>query len=162
MNEIDFFDILDESRKGRLSLSFSENRDVYQASSRNFTETFFINTSNNKIASGGKRDVFMMTESSGKRNRFESRAGADTLTLSLGPKSEIKGRLHLESADDDLLVIRGQNKLKSRLRSDKDGCFYDIQYPGARMSAYVDGKNASLYIETDFATDVTDLLEIGA
>ena len=42
------------------------------------------------------------------------------------------------------------------------GVFMTFNILELRMSAYVDGKNASLYIETDFATDVTDLLEIGA
>ena len=73
------------------------------------SETFFINSANNKISSGGMRDVFMMTESSGKSNRFDSGAGADTLILSLGPKNSFKGRLKLENADNGLLIIRGQS-----------------------------------------------------
>ena len=160
-NESDSFNVLDDSKKGQVSIGFSDNRDLYQTPSRKLRETFFINSANNKISSGGMRDVFMMTESSGKSNQFDSGAGADTLILSLGPKNSFKGRLQLENAEDDRLIIRGQSKLKSRLRSDKGRHFYDIQYPGARIHAYVENKNSVLNVETDFATDVTELLEIG-
>jgi len=160
-DESDSFNVLDDSKKGQVSIGMSDNRDLYQTPSRKLRETFFINSANNKISSGGMRDVFMMTESSGKSNRFDSGAGADTLILSLAPKNSFKGRLRLENADDDRLIIRGQNKLKSRLRSDKGRHFYDVQYPGARIHAYVDNKNSGFNIETDFATDVTELLEIG-
>ena len=91
-NESDSFNILDESKKRRVSIGLSDNRDLYQTPSRKLSETFFINSANNKISSGGMRDVFMMTESSGKSNRFDSGAGADTLILSLGPKNSFKGR----------------------------------------------------------------------
>ena len=68
----------------------------------------------------------------------------------------------MENADDDLLIIRGQSKLKLRLKSYKGRHFYDIQYPGARIHVYVDKRKSALYVETDFAADVTELLEIGA
>ena len=69
--------------------------------------------------------------------------------------------MQLEHADDDLLIIRGQSKLKLRLKSYKGRHFYDIQYPGARIHVYVDKRKSALNVETDFATDVTELLEIG-
>ena len=67
----------------------------------------------------------------------------------------------MENAYDDLLIIRGQSKLKLRLKSYKGRHFYDIQYPGARIYVYVDNRKSALNVETDFAADVTELLEIG-
>lgn len=103
----------------------------------------------------------MATESSGKKNLFDSGAGADALILSLGPNNALKGCLRLEGADGDRLIIRGQKKLNSRLRSEKGQTYYDITYPGARIKAFVENKKSDLNIETDFSTDVTELLKIG-
>ena len=154
------FEILGKSRRG-VSVGVSENRDFYESPSKRLKETFFISSANNKLFGGGLADVFMATESSGKKNLFDSGAGADTLILSLGPNNAFKGRLRLEGADGDRLIIRGQKRLNSRLRSEKGQIYYDITYPGTRIKAFVENKKSDLNIETDFSTDVTELLEIG-
>lgn len=160
-NGLDGFEILSDKKAGELVIGVNENRDRYKTPSRKIEETFFISSRDNIIDSGGKRDVFMLTEAFGRKNKFDSGSASDTLILSLGPNNAFQGRLTLKGADSDHLIIRGQDKLRSKLRRKNGNEYFDVRYPGARIKAFVSDRDSTVQVETGFDTDVTGLLEIG-